>query len=197
MTPRIQANDLKALGRSFPARELTTELSWDAVESYDSIEKQLAELREETRRFRKTDNSGSYRVLFSGPPGTGKTLTGLLMGRENGRRVVYVDLPNLISRFIGETEKNLARLLTRAEAENWLLYFDEADALFGRRSQVKDAQDHVQNPEVSHLLRRMEAYPDLVIFATNSCPERNQALGDYFQRIVRFAGCSEEVTASG
>ena len=81
MTPRIQANDLKTLGRSFPARELTTELSWHDVESYDSIERQLAELREDTRRFRETDNSGSYRVLFSGPPGTGKTLTGLLMGR--------------------------------------------------------------------------------------------------------------------
>ncbi|WP_282610060.1 ATP-binding protein [Pelagibius sp. Alg239-R121] len=189
MTPRIQANDLKAFGRSFPARELTTELAWRDVESYETIEDQLSELREDASNLRKKGYTGSYRVLFSGPPGTGKTLSGLLMGRESGRRVVYVDLPNLISQYIGETEKNLTKLLDRASAENWLLYFDEADALFSRRTQVKDAHGHYANQEVSYLLRRMEQFEDLVIFATNSCPDRNQALGSYFHRIIRFSGC--------
>lgn len=188
MTPRIQANDLKAFGRSFPARELTTELKWQDVGAFQKIKAELAELRKEERSLRQNGKLKSYRVLFSGPPGTGKTLAGLLLGQKSGRRVVYVDLPNLISRYIGETEKNLTKLLDRASAENWLLFFDEADALFGKRSEVKDGHGNYANQEVSYLLQRMESYADLVIFSTNASPDRNQALGRYFQKIIRFSG---------
>ncbi len=188
MTPRIQANDLKAFGRSFPARELTTELNWRDVGAFQKIKAELAELRKEERALRQNGKPRSYRVLFSGPPGTGKTLAGLLIGQKSGRRVVYVDLPNLISRYIGETEKNLSKLLDRASAENWLLFFDEADALFGKRSEVKDNHSSYANQEVAYLLERMENYADLVIFSTNASPDRNQALGRYFQKIIRFTG---------
>lgn len=188
MTPRIRANDLKALGRSFPARELTTELSWQDVAAFKQIKIELAELRKEEQNLRHRGKAESYRVLFSGPPGTGKTLAALLLGQKNGRRVVYVDLPNLISRYIGETEKNLNKLLERAETENWLLFFDEADALFGKRSDVKDSHDSYANQEVSYLLQRMESYADLVIFSTNARPERNEALQRYFHKIIRFPG---------
>ncbi|TQV70281.1 ATP-binding protein [Denitrobaculum tricleocarpae] len=188
MTPRIQANDLKAFGRSFPARELTTELNWQDVGAFKKIKVELAELRKEEQSLRRAGKAESYRVLFSGPPGTGKTLAALLLGQKNGRRVVYVDLPNLISRYIGETEKNLSKLLERAEAENWLLFFDEADALFGKRTEVKDSHDRYANQEVSYLLERMERHADLVIFSTNARPERNEALRRYFHRIIRFTG---------
>ncbi len=188
MTPRIQANDLKAFGRSFPARELTTKLNWQDVGAFKKIKVELAELRKEEQSLRRAGKAKSYRVLFSGPPGTGKTLAALLLGQKNGRRVVYVDLPNLISRYIGETEKNLSKLLERAEAENWLLFFDEADALFGKRTEVKDSHDRYANQEVSYLLQRMEQHADLVIFSTNARPERNEALRRYFHRIIRFTG---------
>ncbi len=122
MTPKIRANDLKAFGKAFPARELTTELNWQDVSAFKNIKVELAELRKEEQSLRRTGQEKSYRVLFSGPPGTGKTLAALLLGQKNGRRVVYVDLPNLVSRYIGETEKNLSKLLDKAGAENWLLF---------------------------------------------------------------------------
>src|SRR5690554_8236852 len=84
---------------------------------------------------------GGYRVLFHGPPGTGKTLTASLLGKYTGKDVYRIDLSMVVSKFIGETEKNLANLLATAEKTEGILFFDEADALFGKRTTVRDAHD--------------------------------------------------------
>jgi SpoVK/Ycf46/Vps4 family AAA+-type ATPase len=89
------------------------------------------------------------RALFFGPPGTGKTLTATVLGKVTGRQVYKVDLSMVVSKYIGETEKNLAGLFDRAEHKDWILFFDEADALFGKRTQVRDAHDRYANQEVS------------------------------------------------
>ncbi len=89
-----------------------------------------------------------YRSLFYGPPGTGKTMTACLLGKSTGRDVYKVDLSLVVSKYIGETEKNLARVFDQAQHKGWILFFDEADALFGKRSETKDAHDRYANQEV-------------------------------------------------
>ena len=126
-----------------------------------------------------------YRSLFHGPPGTGKTLTATLIGQEVQADVYRVDLSMVVSKYIGETEKNLARIFNRAENMNCILFFDEADALFGKRSEVKDSHDRYANIEINYLLQRMEAYGGLAILATNM----KNALDQAFMRRLRFVGC--------
>jgi SpoVK/Ycf46/Vps4 family AAA+-type ATPase len=92
-----------------------------------------------------------YRALFHGPPGTGKTLTAALLGAKLGLEVRRVDLSQTMSKYIGETEKNLAAVMDRAEQRQWLLVFDEADALFGKRSETRDAHDRYANQEIASL----------------------------------------------
>jgi SpoVK/Ycf46/Vps4 family AAA+-type ATPase len=119
-------------------------------------------------------------ALFSGPSGTGKTLAAEIVAGELGLDVFKLDLSAVVSKYIGETEKNLAEVFDAASAGNLLLFFDEADALFGKRSEVKDARDRYANIEVSYLLQRLEAYDGLVVMATNF--ERN--VDDAFLRRI-------------
>jgi AAA+ superfamily predicted ATPase len=105
--------------------------------------------------------------LFSGPSGTGKTLAAEIIGGELLLDLYKVDLAALVSKWVGETEKNLAQVFAAAEASNVLLFFDEADALFGRRSEVSDSHDRYANIEVAYLLQRLERYEGLVLMATN------------------------------
>jgi len=107
-------------------------------------------------------------VLFSGPTGTGKTMTAQALGRELERDLFLVDLSLVVSKYIGETEKNLHRLFSQAQDEKWILYFDEADALFGKRTEVKDADDRYANVEVNFLLQKLEHHHGLVILSSNS-----------------------------
>jgi hypothetical protein len=106
-------------------------------------------------------------ALFSGPSGTGKTMAAEVIAGELGLDVFKLDLSSVVSKYIGETEKNLEQVFDAASAGNLVLFFDEADALFGKRSEVKDARDRYANIEVSYLLQRLEAYEGLVIMATN------------------------------
>lgn len=110
-------------------------------------------------------------ALFSGPSGTGKTLAAEIVAGELGLDVFKLDLSAVVSKYIGETEKNLEEVFNAASAGNLLLFFDEADSLFGKRSEVRDARDRYANIEVSYLLQRLEAYDGLVVMATNF--ERN------------------------
>jgi SpoVK/Ycf46/Vps4 family AAA+-type ATPase len=126
------------------------------------------------------------RVLFFGPPGTGKTLTATVLGKQTGREVYKVDLAMVISKFIGETEKNLAGLFDRAEHKDWILFFDEADALFGKRTQVRDAHDRYANQEVSFLLQRIETFNGLVILASNLAGHVDEAFARRFELLVHF-----------
>jgi len=106
-------------------------------------------------------------ALFAGPSGTGKTLAAEVIAHELGVDLHTVDLATVVDKYIGETEKNLDRIFNEAEQVNTVLFFDEADALFGKRSEVKDARDRYANVEVAYLLQRMERFNGLVVLATN------------------------------
>jgi SpoVK/Ycf46/Vps4 family AAA+-type ATPase len=143
----------------------TTDLTWKDLVLTDESMAVVREIVAWSQRGR-TDSSG-HTSTFDGPSGTGKTLTAALIGKEVGAEVHTIDLPAVASRYIGETEKNLATLFDRAEREGWILFFDEADALFGKRTDVKDSHDRYANQEVSYLLQRIEDHGGLVILATN------------------------------
>ena len=122
------------------------------------------------------------KVLFAGESGTGKTMAAQVLAGELGLDLFRVDLATVVSKYIGETEKNLERIFTAADGSNAILFFDEADALFGKRSEVSDSHDRYANIEVAYLLQRMEAYPGAVILATNF--RRN--IDDAFVRRLDF-----------
>ena len=121
-------------------------------------------------------------ALFSGESGTGKTLAAEVLANELQLDLYRIDLSSIVSKYIGETEKNLNRIFTAAENSGAILLFDEADALFGKRSEVKDSHDRYANLEVSYLLQRMEAYSGLAILTTNL----RKALDTAFLRRIRF-----------
>jgi len=121
-------------------------------------------------------------ALFAGPSGTGKTMAAEIMAGELGLDLYKIDLSSVVSKYIGESEKNLARIFTEAETSNAILFFDEADALFGRRSEVRDSHDRYANIEISYLLQKMEEYKGVVILATNF--RRN--MDDAFVRRMHF-----------
>lgn len=122
-------------------------------------------------------------ALFAGDSGTGKTMAADIMAGELGLDLYKVDLSTLVSKYIGETEKNLDRIFTEAATSNAILFFDEADAIFGKRSEVKDSHDRYANIEISYLLQRMEAYEGVVILATNLRANLDEA----FTRRLHFA----------
>jgi SpoVK/Ycf46/Vps4 family AAA+-type ATPase len=121
-------------------------------------------------------------ALFSGESGTGKTMAAEVLARELGLDLFRIDLSAVVSKYIGETEKNLRRVFDAAEEGGVLLLFDEADALFGRRGEVKDSHDRYANIEVGYLLQRMEAYQGLAILTTNLKSTMDRS----FQRRLRF-----------
>ena len=121
-------------------------------------------------------------VLFSGPPGTGKTMAAEVIAHELQLDLYKIDLSGVVSKYIGETEKNLSKIFHEAETSNAILFFDEADALFGKRTQVSDAHDRYANIETSYLLQKMEEYEGVVILATNLRENMDEA----FTRRIRF-----------
>lgn len=121
-------------------------------------------------------------VLFSGPPGSGKTMAAEVIANEIGLEIYKIDVSQVVSKYIGETEKNLEEIFKEAETSNAILFFDEADALFGKRSEVKDAHDRYANVEIGYLLQRMEEYDGIVILATNL----NQNIDEAFLRRLHF-----------
>jgi hypothetical protein len=127
--------------------------------------------------------SQGLKILFAGESGTGKTMAAQVIATDLGLDVFRVDLATVVSKYIGETERNLDRIFAAAEGSNAILFFDEADALFGKRSEVKDAHDRYANIEVAYLLQRMETYPGAVVLATNY--RRN--IDEAFLRRLDFA----------
>jgi len=185
-TPAITSID-------FPATQLHTRLDWeDLVLPPDTLE-QLTELRAwldhgdtlmqwELSRHLKP----GYRCLFCGPPGTGKTLTATLLGKISNRLVYRIDLSRLVSKYIGETEKNLEKVFNQAAEKNWILFFDEADALFGNRTQVTHANDRYANQETAYLLQKIETCPNVVVLASNLKNNIDEAFMRRFQSVVEF-----------
>jgi hypothetical protein len=179
----------------FPAKQLLTAMDWQDLVVDEGTMLQLDELKiwlkhspvllKEWGMARKI--KPGYKVLFHGPPGTGKTLTAALLGKFFNLDVYRVDLSMVISKYIGETEKNLEKVFTKAENKNWILFFDEADALFGKRTGISDAHDKYANQEIAYLLQRLEEYPGLVILASNMRNNVDEAFTRRLQSIIYFA----------
>jgi SpoVK/Ycf46/Vps4 family AAA+-type ATPase len=129
---------------------------------------------------------GGFRVLFRGPSGTGKTMAAVALARSTGKELFHVDLGSLVSNYIGETEKNLRLLFKAADEGGAILLFDEADALFGKRSQVKDSHDRYANVEIGRLLRRIEPFEGLAIVTTNAGAEVDPDVLTRIDAVVEF-----------
>lgn len=179
---------------SFPARKITTERAWSEL----ILDKQTMDMVEEIKLWVKYSDKirnewglaqkikPGFRALFYGPPGSGKTFTASLLGKETGNDVYCIDLSMIVSKYIGETEKNLAKVFEMAENKRWILFFDEADALFGKRTGLKDAHDRYANQEVAYLLQRIEGYQGLVVLSTNLKANMDEAFSRRFQCVIRF-----------
>ena len=159
-------------------------------ETSESIEQIKAWFHDNARSMakpgmKKTMKSG-YKVLFSGAVDTSKSLTASLLGKEFGQEVYHVDLSQFVSKYIGETEKNLDKLFEKAEEKNWILFFDEADALFGKRTDVKDSHDKYSNQEISYLLQKAESFQGLTILATSLKANSDTPFLRRFNSVVRF-----------
>jgi AAA+ superfamily predicted ATPase len=135
---------------------------------------------------RKLAMGKGLNVLFSGPSGTGKTMAAEIIAAELDLDLYRIDLSTVVSKYIGETEKNLSRIFAEAESSNAILFFDEADALFGRRTEVRDAHDRYANLEVSYLLQKMEEYEGVVILATNLRKNMDEAFVRRMHFTVEF-----------
>lgn len=131
-------------------------------------------------------NEGGLSVMFCGPPGTGKTMGAEAVASELSLPMYRIDLSQVVNKYIGETEKNLRRIFDAAEAADCLLFFDEADALFGKRTEVKDAHDRFANIEISYLLERMERFKGLAVLATNRRKDLDEAFVRRLRYIVEF-----------
>lgn len=141
---------------------------------------------------RKLSSGKGLTALFTGPPGTGKTMAAAVVARELGLELYRIDLSQVVSKYIGETEKNLERIFAGAETAGAILFFDEADALFGRRSEVKDAHDRYANIEIGYLLQRMEEYSGISILATNLRQNLDEAFTRRIRIVVEFPFPDEE-----
>lgn len=187
----------------FPAKRITTALEWEDMVVDYQVAFELDEICTwiESGKIIMDDwglsrfLKAGYRSLFYGPPGTGKTLAATLLGKRNGMDVYRVDLSMIVSKYIGETEKNLARVFDLAENRNWILFFDEADALFGKRTSTNTSNDRHANQEVAYLLQRIEDFPGIIILATNLRSNIDEAFSRRFQSVIYFPMPTEELRA--
>ena len=178
----------------FPAKKILTEMSWNdlvlnnyTLNQINDIQvwmKHNSEIMRDEVLSKKI--KPGYRVLFHGASGTGKTLTATLLGKQFEKDVYRIDLSLVVSKYIGETEKNLEKIFTKAEHKDWILFFDEADALFGKRTNVQNAHDRYANQEVSYLLQRVEDYAGLLILASNFKSNMDDAFLRRFHSIIHF-----------
>ncbi len=180
--------------REFPARLIETQLAWEHLVLPSLTLEQLEEIKhwilygqqllQEWEMNKKLPPG--FTSLFYGAPGTGKTLSACLLGKHCGCEVYKIDLSMIVSKYIGDTEKNLAKIFDMAEHENWILFFDEADALFGRRTKVDDSHDRYANQEISFLLQRIEEFNGVVILASNMKSNIDDAFIRRFQSVIQF-----------
>lgn len=177
------------------ATPISTLLDWQDLVLDEQVRRDVEDIRtwiahrdtllESWQLRRRID--GGYRSLFLGPPGTGKTLTACLLGKSTNCPVHRVDLRRLMAKYADDTVKQLDEIFRAAEPNDWLLLFDEADALFGGRSEVTDAHDRYANREVAYLLQRIESYPGVVILASNLRSHMDDAFTRRFQSVIQFS----------
>ena len=178
------------------AQRLSPKATWDDIVLPDSELNLLRQIAGQVRKretvyeewgFRQRMTRGlGITVLFAGESGTGKTMAAEVMSNELRLNLYRIDLSGVVSKYVGETEKNLRRLFDAAEDGGAILFFDEADALFGKRSQVTDSHDRYANIEINYLLQRMETYRGLAILATNRKSDLDQAFTRRLRFIVNF-----------
>ncbi len=181
-------------GTDFPAKNIETRMNWDdAVLSPQTLRQieVIATWLQHNHELMNDDNLSrklkpGYRVLFYGSSGTGKTLTASLLGKQFQKEVYRIDLSQVVSKYIGETEKNLEKVFSKAENKNWILFFDEADALFGKRTSIQNSHDRFANQEISYLLQRVEDFPGLIILASNFKSNIDAAFIRRFHQIIYF-----------
>ncbi len=182
------------MSSDFPAQRIETDMEWSDLILNEKTIEQIMEI-ETWLQYNdillndwnmKSRIKPGYRVMFHGPSGTGKTLTANLLGKYTQRDVYRIDLSLVVSKYIGETEKNLSKLFDKAKSKDWILFFDEADAIFGKRTNVRDAHDKYANQEVSYLLQRIESHPGLVILASNFKSNIDTAFTRRFQSMIEF-----------
>lgn len=174
------------------ARKISPKYCWDDLVLPEGQSSQLREIISQVKHRHTVMNVWGFNqklslgrglnALFSGPSGTGKTMAAEVIGHELSLDMYKIDLSAVVSKYIGETEKNLNRLFDEAEHSNAILFFDEADALLGKRSEVKDAHDRFANIEVAYLLQKMEEYEGITILSTNL----RQNLDDAFIRRIQY-----------
>jgi len=199
----LQVDDLFSAARSYSnprlstlARKIEPRYNWDDIvlptdqalilrELVATI-RQRPKVLEEWGVGKKLAASAGVAVLFAGPPGTGKTMAAEVLAHALRLDLYKIDLAAVVSKYIGETEKNLERIFTEAASSNAILFFDEADAIFGKRSEVKDAHDRYANVEVSYLLQRMESYEGVTILATNLRANLDEAFTRRIHFVVDF-----------
>lgn len=182
------------LSATFPAELINTDLEWSDLVLQQKTLNEIMEIQTWVQHHKTlmidwemaAKIKPGYRVMFWGAPGTGKTLTASLLGKYTGRDVYRIDLSMVVSKYIGETEKNLSSLFNKARNKDWILFFDEADAIFGKRTSVRDAHDKYANQEVSYLLQRIEAHPGLVILASNLKDNIDEAFTRRFNCMIEF-----------
>lgn len=187
-------DDAFAGAATFPAERVTTPLGWDDLvldaATREQVDMVSAWIRHSETLLRDWGLARrlkpGYRCLFHGSPGTGKTLTACLLGRQHDMPVYRVDLSRVVSKWVGETEKNLAALFDEAQHHRWILYFDEAEALFGRRGEAHTANDRAANQQIAYLLQRLEDFPGLVILSTNLRGHMDDAFARRFQSTILF-----------
>jgi SpoVK/Ycf46/Vps4 family AAA+-type ATPase len=175
------------------ARKLSPSYSWTDITLPQNALAQLMELCAQVKHRRRVYEDWGFGqahslgkglcALFYGPSGTGKTMAVEILANELSLEVFKIDLSTVVSKYIGETEKNISNIFAEAESSNAILFFDEADALFGKRSEVKDAHDRYANIEINYLLQRIEEFEGLVILATNLRKNIDEA----FFRRMHFA----------
>ena len=178
------------------ARKVEARYGWEDIVLPPDQLSQLKEICQQVRHRhvvygdwgfdRKLSLGKGLNALFAGPPGTGKTMAAEVIARELGLDLYKIDLSQVVSKYIGETEKNLDRIFREARATNAILFFDEADALFGKRSEVKDAHDRYANIEVGYLLQKMEEYDGVAILATNLRQNMDEAFVRRMHVIIEF-----------
>jgi SpoVK/Ycf46/Vps4 family AAA+-type ATPase len=208
-TPQITKEDLHAACRAqatpkldLLARRIKPKYTWPDIILPDDQIAQLHEMCQQARHrhivygewgfARKLSRGTGLNALFTGPPGTGKTMAAEVIANELQLDLYQIDLSQVVSKYIGETEKNLYRIFEEAQSSNAILFFDEADALFGKRSEVKDAHDRYANIEIGYLLQKMEEYEGIAILATNLRQNLDEAFVRRMQFIVEFPFPDEE-----
>jgi len=178
----------------FAARCITTAMEWDDLVLNNTTAEHVNDLKIWLQCNETVLNDAvlgrkikpGFRVLFHGPSGTGKTLTATLLGKQFNKDVYRIDLSQVVSKFIGETEKNLEKVFLKAAHKDWILFFDEADALFGKRTNVQSSHDKYANQEVAYLLQRIEDFPGLIILASNLKSNMDDAFVRRFHSIIHF-----------